>query len=148
MINRGVKDTYCFGPTLIENGKASEISGQFTQTARYQRTAVGMVNPGEYYLVAVDGKGAGGSEGMTYQELQQVFLDLGCEYAYHLDGGGSTTLVFKGRVLNILTDGGKERPCGDILYFIDAGDGAEGEEIVIHENEAMIRPSSGKSSLK
>lgn len=36
---------------------------------------------------------------MTYQELQQVFLDLGCEYAYHLDGGGSTTLVFKGRVL-------------------------------------------------
>mgnify|MGYP000417575808 FL=1 len=77
-----------------------------------------------------------------------MFLDLGCEYAYHLDGGGSTTLVFKGRVLNILTDGGKERPCGDILYFIDAGDGAEGEEIVIHENEAMIRPSSGKSSLK
>ena len=148
MINRGVKDTYCFGPTLIENGKASEISGQFTQTARYQRTAVGMVNPGEYYLVAVDGKGAGGSEGMTYQELQQVFLDLGCEYAYHLDGGGSTTLVFKGRVLNMLTDGGKERPCGDILYFIDAGDGAEGEEIVVHENEAMIRPSSGKSSLK
>ncbi|WP_274422897.1 phosphodiester glycosidase family protein [Blautia sp. XA-2221] len=148
MLNRGVKDTYCFGPTLIENGKVSEISGQFTQTARYQRTAVGMVHPGEYYLVAVDGKGAGGSEGMTYQELQQVFLDLGCEYAYHLDGGGSTTLVFKGRVLNMLTDGGKERPCADILYFIDAGDGAEGEGIVIHENEAMIRPSSGKSSLK
>lgn len=48
----------------------------------------------------------------------------------------------------MLTDGGKERPCGDILYFIDAGDGAEGEEIVVHENEAMIRPSSGKSSLK
>lgn len=148
MLNRGVKDTYCFGPTLVENGKASVISGQFTQTARYQRTAVGMVHPGEYYLVAVDGKGAGGSEGMTYQELQQVFLDLGCEYAYHLDGGGSTTLVFKGRVLNMLTDGGKERPCGDILYFIDVGDGAEGEEIVIHEDEAMIRPSSGESSLK
>ena len=148
MLNRGVKDTYCFGPTLVENGKASEISGQFTQTARYQRTAVGMVHPGEYYLVAVDGKGAGGSEGMTYQELQQVFLDLGCEYAYHLDGGGSTTLVFKGRVLNMLTDGGKERPCGDILYFIDVGNGAEGEEIVIHEDEAMIRPSSGESSLK
>lgn len=95
MINRGVKDTYCFGPTLIENGKASEISGQFTQTARYQRTAVGMVNPGEYYLVAVDGKGAGGSEGMTYQELQQVFLDLGCEYAYHLDGEAPQPLCLK-----------------------------------------------------
>ncbi len=69
-----------------------------------------MVHPGEYYLVAVDGKGAGGSEGMTHQELQQVFLDLGCEYAYHLDRGGSTTLVFKRRVLNMLTDGGENVP--------------------------------------
>ena len=54
---------------------------------------------------------------MTYQELQQVFLDLGCDYAYNLDGGGSATLVFKGRVLNMLTDNGKERACGDILYL-------------------------------
>ncbi|MFR3766890.1 MAG: phosphodiester glycosidase family protein [Blautia sp.] len=146
MLNRGVRDTYCFGPTLVENGKAVEISGQFRQTARYQRTAVGMVSPGDYYLVAVDGKGAGGSQGMTYQELQKVFTDLGCEYAYHLDGGGSTTLVFKGRVLNMLTDGGKERPCGDILYFIDVGDGGEGDGIIIHENEAMIRPSGRNTS--
>lgn len=76
---------------------------------------------------------------MTYEELQEVFLDLGCEYAYNLDGGGSSTLVFKGRVLNSLTDG-QERPCADILYFIDVGDGAEGDEIMIHEDEAMIRP--------
>ena len=142
MLNRGVKDTYCFGPTLVENGAAYEISGEFRQSGRYQRTAVGMVNPGNYYLVVVDGKGAGGSQGMTYQELQQVFLDLGCDYAYNLDGGGSSTLVFKGRVLNSLTDGGEERPCGDILYFIDAGDGGEGDSIIVHEDEAMIRPPS------
>ena len=149
MLNRGVRDTYCFGPTLVENGAASVISNQFHQTMRYQRTAVGMVNPGDYYLIAVDGKGAGGSQGMTYEELQQVFLDLDCDYAYMLDGGGSTTMVFKGRVLNKLTDGGKERPCGDILYFIDAGDGGEGDDIVIHEDEGMLRPpsESGGSSL-
>lgn len=148
MLNRGVKDTYCFGPTLVENGQATEISGQFRQTSRYQRTAVGMVSPGNYYLIAVDGKGAGGSQGMTYQELQQIFVDLGCEYAYHLDGGGSTTLVFKGRVLNMLTDGGRERPCGDILYFIDAGDGGEGEKIKVHEEEAMLRPSGKNKNSK
>ena len=28
MLNRGVRDTYCFGPTLVENGKAVEISSQ------------------------------------------------------------------------------------------------------------------------
>lgn len=140
MISRGVKDTYCFGPTLVENGESYEISGDFNQTYRYQRTAVGMVSPGEYYIIIVEK--AGESQGMTYTELQQVFLELGCDYAYNLDGGGSTTLVFKGRILNSLTDGA-ERPCGDILYFIDAGDGGEGEEIIIHEDEGMLKPSSG-----
>lgn len=139
MLNRGVKDTYCFGPTLVENGEPYTITGAFQQTYRYQRTAVGMVNPGNYYIVVVQGGGADGSQGMTYEELTQVFLDLGCQYAYNLDGGGSTTLVFKGKVLNKLTDGG-ERPCADILYFIDAGDGQEGDSIVIHEDEAMIHP--------
>lgn len=137
---RNVKDTYCFGPTLVEGGEKYPISGDFQQTYRYQRTAVGMVNPGEYYLVAVQGGGAKGSKGMTYEELQEVFLDLGCDYAYNLDGGGSTTLVFKGRILNVLTDAAGERPCGDILYFIDAGDGHEGEDILVHEEEAMLLP--------
>ncbi|MDD6618729.1 MAG: phosphodiester glycosidase family protein [Clostridiales bacterium] len=140
MLNRGVWDTYCFGPTLVENGKAYEITSAFQQTYRYQRTVIGMVNPGDYYILIVDGKGAGGSEGMTYEEMQKVLLDLKCQYAYNLDGGGSTTLVFKGRVINSLTDGGNERPCADILYFIDAGDGAEGEDIIIHEDEAMLKP--------
>ena len=144
LLNRGVQDTYCFGPTLVENGKACEISGQFHQTARYQRAAVGMVNPGDYYLVVVDGKGYGGSQGMTYQELQQVFLNLDCDYAYNLDGGGSATLVFQGKVLNMLTDKGKERACGDILYFVDAGSGSEGKDIVVHEEEGMIH-SAGDS---
>lgn len=143
LLKRNVKDTYCFGPTLIEGGEKYPISGDFRQTYRYQRTAVGMVSPGEYYLVAVQGNGAGGSQGMTYGELQQVFLELGCSYAYNLDGGGSTTLVFKGRVVNTLTDASGERPCGDILYFIDAGDGEEGEDIIIHEEEAMLLPPSG-----
>lgn len=142
MLNRSVIDTYCFGPTLVENGQRYEISGDFNQTYRYQRTAVGMVSPGDYYIVVVDGKGAGGSEGMTYEEIQDVFLDLDCQYAYMMDGGGSTTLVFKGRVINSLTDGGRERPVADILYFIDAGDGGEGDNIVIHEDEAMLRPGS------
>ncbi|MDO5390529.1 MAG: phosphodiester glycosidase family protein [Eubacteriales bacterium] len=142
MLNRGVWDTYCFGPTLVENGKAYEITSAFQQTYRYQRTVIGMVNPGDYYILVVDGKGAGGSEGMTYEEMQKVLLDLNCQYAYNLDGGGSTTLVFKGRVINSLTDGGNERPCADILYFIDAGDGGEGDDIIIHEDEAMLKPPS------
>lgn len=142
MINRGVWDTYCFGPTLVENGKVYEITSAFQQTYRYQRTVIGMVNPGDYYILIVDGKGAGGSQGMTYEEMQKVMLDLKCQYAYNLDGGGSTTLVFKGRIINSLTDNGAERPCADILYFIDAGDGAEGDDIIIHEDEAMLKPPS------
>ena len=35
----------------------------------------------------------------------------------------------------MLTDKGKERACGDILYFVDAGSGSEGKDIVVHEEE-------------
>ena len=54
------------------------------------------------------------------------------------------TPVFKGKVLNSLTDNGEERPCGDILYFVDAGEGSEGDEIIVHEDEGMVH-SSGDS---
>ena len=40
----------------------------------------------------------------------------GCTYAYNLDGGGSATLYFNGKVMNKLI-GNTQRPCADFLYF-------------------------------
>ena len=44
-----------------------------------------------------------------------ILKSLGCTYGYNLDGGGSTTMVFKGKVVteNWLGHG---RPCYDMVY--------------------------------
>ena len=140
LIDSGAYQSWVFGPSLLdENGKArtSFLTWDYIMKS-HPRTAIGYFEPGHYCLLVVDGRQKS-SRGMFPDEMAALFEQLGCRAAYNLDGGGSSTLVFKGRVLNSLTDG-QERPCADILYFIDVGDGAEGDEIMIHEDEAMIRP--------
>ena len=50
--------------------------------------------------VACDGRRSGVDAGLTMDELAQVMLELGAESAINLDGGGSTTLVHRGHLLN------------------------------------------------
>ncbi len=115
LLANGVTDTWCCGDSLLvsEGERAFDCS---LVTARYPRTAVGMVEPCEYYLITA---GSGNFQGgMTYQEIQDLFMDLGCEFGKCMDGGGSSALVFENRVLNNPADG-KERPVVDFLYFTD-----------------------------
>ncbi|MNP63462.1 hypothetical protein D3C76_1588620 [compost metagenome] len=53
---------------------------------------------------------------MTLTEFAQVFQDLGCTEAYNLDGGGSSTMYFRGRVVNNPQGKERERGVSDILY--------------------------------
>ena len=49
-----------------------------------------------------------------------LMLDIGCETAYNLDGGGSSTMVFQGEVVNNPTTNGRtiiEREVSDIVYI-------------------------------
>ncbi|MDR0898472.1 MAG: phosphodiester glycosidase family protein, partial [Oscillospiraceae bacterium] len=59
------------------------------------------------------------SEGFTLLELAKLMQSLGCQTAYNLDGGGSSTLVFLGEVINQPTAGRsiKEREINDIVYI-------------------------------
>ena len=60
----------------------------------YPRTAIGINRQGnKLWLIVVDGKQPFYSEGVTISELAQIAVDLGCDRALNLDGGGSTTLV-------------------------------------------------------
>lgn len=63
-----------------------------------------------------DGRREGYSTGASIPQLQQLFLDEGAEFAFNLDGGGSTTLYFRGEVIN-MPSGGKERSVSDIIMF-------------------------------
>ena len=40
------------------------------------------------------------SVGMTIAEISALMLELGCDEAINLDGGGSTTMVVNGKVVN------------------------------------------------
>ncbi len=49
-------------------------------------------------------------------EFAKIFVDLGATVAYNLDGGGSTTMVFNGTLVNNPLGKGQERGTSDILY--------------------------------
>ena len=58
--------------------------------------------------------------GLTLADLARVMQEAGCATAYNLDGGGSSTLYFNGRVLNNPTPNGRtisERAVSDIVYI-------------------------------
>jgi hypothetical protein len=85
------------------------------------RTAIGINRNGRYlYLIVVDGRQPVYSEGATFRELAELFLDQGAFMAMSLDGGGSSTMVVedengKPQILNSPIDNyipGRERPVG------------------------------------
>jgi hypothetical protein len=66
---------------------------------RYPRAALG-VSAASLLAVACDGRRSNVDGGLSMLELAQVMVELGAESAINLDGGGSTTLVHRGHLLN------------------------------------------------
>ena len=61
------------------------------------RTAIGTDKTGRrLWLVVVDGRQAGFSEGMSIEELGRLMKDLGCRDAVNMDGGGSSVMGLAG----------------------------------------------------
>jgi exopolysaccharide biosynthesis protein len=67
---------------------------------KHPRTAVGIRSNGEWVFVVVDGRFYGFLGGMAIRELAELMLQLGCTEALNLDGGGSSTMVIEGVVIN------------------------------------------------
>lgn len=60
----------------------------------HPRTAVAVDEGGEtLWLIVVDGRQRGYSEGVTLGELAGIAVEVGADRALNLDGGGSSTLV-------------------------------------------------------
>jgi large repetitive protein len=102
------------GPTLVRDGKTLPLSGLIRW--RHPRTALGW-NKDHLFLVEVDGRQYGLSVGMTFQELADFMVKLGCDEAMNLDGGGSATLWALGRVRNSPSEG-RERPSANALVVL------------------------------
>jgi len=120
LLGDSISQILSFGPSLIENSKImvssnSEVSQSMTSNPR---TAIGQISPLHYVVIVSDGR-TSKSAGLSLLELAQVFEERGCITAYNLDGGGSSTMYFNGKVINNPTDGKTtgEREVSDIVYF-------------------------------
>ncbi len=82
---------------------------------RHPRTMIGVDRRGFIWLVAVDGRQPAHSLGMTFEELLALADRLELRDALNLDGGGSTTMVVKGAVVNKPSDATGPRPVSDAI---------------------------------
>lgn len=97
-----------FLPTLLQGGKRMPIPRDWANT-RQPRTLIGHFTNGDLLFIVIDGRRKGWSNGVTLEEAQSKLLEFKVRDAYNLDGGGSSTFYYKGKVLNRPSDG-RERP--------------------------------------
>ena len=111
-------------PRLVVDGRSiadsvDRLEGTFPRfsVTRHPRTGVGFSRDStKLYLITVDGRSES-SSGMSLAELASLMQSLGVAQGLNLDGGGSTTLVLGGRVVNHPSDSTGERPVGNALLI-------------------------------
>ena len=125
LLAKGAWQTWSFGPGLVNGGAIVEgiddveidtNVGNHSVQGNQPRTAIGMIAANHFLFAAVDGRSAGYSRGMTMTELAQLLLDRGVQVGYNLDGGGSTTMVLDGDLINDPLGRDRERGTSDIIY--------------------------------
>ena len=111
------------GPQLIKNGRvaitnaAEKILPSFVSDG-HPRTAIAKLKSGQILLVTVDGRQPGESIGMSLTMIADLLVEFGAVEAINLDGGGSTTMVIRNKLVNKPSDATGERPVSDaILVF-------------------------------
>jgi exopolysaccharide biosynthesis protein len=108
-----VHDALAAGPRLVVGGEVRvtlDEEGFFGSYLRqpHPRTAAGRTADGALILMVVDGRQTA-SRGVTLDELARLMVEAGAVDALNLDGGGSSTLVVNGTLVNRPTGGSTER---------------------------------------
>ena len=119
------------GPRLLKDGRMAVASGpegfappgspsffEAFVASRNPRTLAGVRPDGTLLLVTVDGRRRGWSAGVTLIEAARVMRHLGADDALNLDGGGSTAMTVRRRLVNRPSDPGGERRVGDTLLAL------------------------------
>ena len=112
-------------PRILRDGRdvaidAPTVEGTISRNAeaRHPRSAIGFSRDSTtLFLLVVDGRSQK-SVGMTLVELAALMRRLGAWQAMNFDGGGSTTMVIDGAVVNTPSDQTGEREVGNALLVI------------------------------
>ena len=114
IVRDGVKNSFRFGPILINDGvEVNNAPGQ-RPNHNADRNAIGQIDENNYVIITT-------RKEVKTKAVQTFGKQLGCRLLYNLDGGGSTALWFRGNI----TGKGKmirnsSRGAPDTLYFVSA----------------------------
>ncbi|MEW5946128.1 MAG: phosphodiester glycosidase family protein [bacterium] len=117
-----VENAVTGGPLLLKDGNLA-VGSVYTEElkngyrSRIPQTAVASAGRGHLLLVVVDGRNKRHSIGLTYTELAEFLMRTGAVNAVGMDGGGSSTMVINGEVVNKPSDGKPRRVNNAILVL-------------------------------
>lgn len=93
LLDQGVRDSWVFGPVLIENGQARDIHYHpLSYNDVTTRTVVASLCPYHHIGAAYSSS--------TLAQVTENLLSYGCQVAYNLDGGRSCMMIFMGKAVN------------------------------------------------
>jgi len=134
-------------PRLIRDGELSidwkeEKIRETFSTKRHPRTGVGYSKDKQkVYFFVVDGRQPDVSVGMTLSELAIYMLEWDVYQGVNLDGGGSTTMVVHGEVVNNPSDPTGERPVTNALMVVNTA--LESDTVQINVSPDHVELSLG-----
>lgn len=109
------------GVCLVRGGSAVDNTSNMDT---HPRTCVGVKSDGTIVFMTVDGRQDNRNmHGMAYNELSATMLYYGCNEAYNLDGGGSTTMIIRNSygdfdVMNSPSDGTERNDSNSLLVVV------------------------------
>ena len=107
ILTKSPYQAWSFGPVIVRDGQKVDSPQQEDYiNAKNPRSAVGYYEPGHYCFVAVEGR-SDESVGADINMLADIFVSLGCQIAYNMDGGATSSLVFGNGYVNELAEGGR-----------------------------------------
>ena len=99
------------GPFILSNGVIQSdnenLSSGITER-RHPRTVIGLTDRGKWMLWVGDGRNPIHSIGFTLDEAAKLLQKYGVVYALNLEGGGSSEMIYRNRIVNLPSEG-KER---------------------------------------
>ena len=107
-LEMGAYDVLAFGPYLIRDGELNEKGLKKYGTSSAPRTAVGMVEPGHYFLMMLEGRHTQ-AKGAGVSWLADKLLEKGCTVGFNLDGGDTACMVFMGKQISKLGKNAKQK---------------------------------------
>ncbi len=131
---------------LVDNGLICENAEAAGDTIA-PRTAVGIKQDGSIFLVVVDGRQPGYSEGVTIKELAELMVKLEAVKALNFDGGGSSTMLvrqpgdLRATIVNRPSDGA-EREVANSLLLISKEEAGSLSQLVIRPQHLIILAGS------